>query len=83
VHDRQSWIVADDAGDVTAEYLAIADEYQFERGVARQRPVSRANDDFGAEVAAHRVQGDDRVFRHNIPRRPPAARRVRFVYSSS
>ena len=55
VNDPQTFVVADDPRDESAQFGFVTDENEFEIGVLFEARGSRAHDDLGAEIAAHGI----------------------------
>jgi hypothetical protein len=49
---------------MSLQLCLVANEQEFELWVFMQRLIGRPHDDLGAEVAAHCINGNDRVCRH-------------------
>jgi hypothetical protein len=77
---RQAPLYTDEAGDQRTQLVVAADQNQVQPGMFFKRRDRRPHDDFGAQVAAHRIECDYGMLDHQEARvseicsKPAAAR---------
>ena len=64
--NTEARLVTDDPGHQAGQLDFVTDEDQFQVDVPIQRHFGSANDNLGAEIAAHGIEGNDGIRTHTV-----------------